>query len=76
MATVYLMINTELGSEREVQKELKEIEGVKETYLIYGVYDIIARIETETMEELKDIIAMNIRRLHKIKSTLSMIVIE
>ena len=76
MATVFIMINTELGSEREVQKELKEIEGVKETYLVYGVHDIIVRIETETMEELKDIIAMNIRRLHKIKSTLSMIVIE
>lgn len=76
MATVFVMINTELGAESEVLNELKAIEEVKETYLVYGVYDLIARIETETMDELKDIIALNVRRIQKVKSTLSMIVIE
>jgi DNA-binding Lrp family transcriptional regulator len=76
MATVFVMINTELGAESEVLNELKAIEEVKETYLVYGVYDLIARIETETMDELKDIIALNVRRIQKVKSKLSMIVNE
>lgn len=76
MATVYVMINTELGAESEVVKELKEIEEVKETHLVFGVYDIIARIETENMEDLKDIVASKVRGLDKVRSTLTMLVVE
>jgi len=68
------MINTEIGSESEVLEELKAIPEIKETYLVYGVYDIIARIETETMQELKDAMSLKIRRLDKVRSTLTMIV--
>jgi DNA-binding Lrp family transcriptional regulator len=53
MATAYVLVNTELGHETEVVKELKRIKGILETYLVYGVYDIIGRIEAETMEELE-----------------------
>lgn len=76
MATVFVMINAELGSESEVLNGLKEIKEVKEAHLVYGVYDIIARIETGTMQELKDIIAWKVRRLDKVRSTLTMIVIQ
>ena len=76
MATVYVMINTELGAESEVVKKLKEIKEVKETHLVFGVYDIIARIETENMEDLKDIVASQVRGLDKVRSTLTMLVVE
>lgn len=74
MATAFVMINTEIGSESEVLEELKAIPEINETYLVYGVYDIIARIETETMQELKDTMSLKIRRLDKVRSTLTMIV--
>jgi len=74
LATAFVMINTEIGSESEVLEELKAIPEIKETYLVYGVYDIIARIETETMQELKDAMSLKIRRLDKVRSTLTMIV--
>ncbi|MCW4050526.1 MAG: Lrp/AsnC ligand binding domain-containing protein [Candidatus Bathyarchaeota archaeon] len=75
MATAFIMINAEIGSENEVLMKLKEIGEVKETHMVYGVYDIIARVETETMPELKDIISWKIRRIEKVRSTLTMIVI-
>ena len=75
MDTAYVLINTELGSEPEVMKGLELIEEVKETYLVYGVYDIIARIETDTKKGLKDIVHSKVRRLDKIRSTLTMIVV-
>jgi DNA-binding Lrp family transcriptional regulator len=75
LATAFVLINAEIGSESEVLKGLKEIEEVKEAYMVYGVYDIIARIQTETMQELKDIISWKIRRLDKVRSTLTMIVV-
>jgi len=76
MATAYVLINTDMGYEGEVLKQLKEMQGVKEVYLVYGVYDIIAKIEAESMEQVKEIITWKIRRLEKVRSTLSMIVME
>ena len=75
MATAFVLINAELGAETEVLKGLKDVKEVKEAHMLYGVYDIIARIETDTMQELKDIIGWKIRRLDKVRSTLTMIVV-
>lgn len=75
MATAFVLINAEIGSESDVLKDLKDIPEVKEAHMVYGVYDIIARIETETMQDLKDTISWKIRRLDKVRSTLTMIVV-
>ena len=75
MATAFVLINAEIGAESEVLKDLNAITEVKEAHMVYGVYDIIARVETETMQELKDTISWKIRRLDKVRSTLTMIVV-
>ncbi len=75
MATAYVLINVEIGSEEEVLRSLDPISEVKEAHLAYGVYDIIAVIETETMQELKDTVSWKIRRLDKVRTTLTMIVV-
>ena len=75
MATAFVLLNADLGAETEVLKGLKDVKEVKEAHMVYGVYDIIARIETDTMQELKDVISWKIRRLDKLKSTLTMIVV-
>jgi len=71
-----VLINSEIGSEEAVLLELRKIKNVVESYVVYGVYDIIAKVEAETMEKLKECITWNIRRLEKVRSTLTMIVIE
>ena len=75
MATAFVLINAEIGAENEVLRDLKTIPEVKEAHMVYGVYDIIARVETESMQELKDTISWKIRRLDKVRSTLTMIVV-
>lgn len=74
MAEAFILINTEIGSEEEVLKKLTGIGGVKEAYMVYGVYDIIAKIEAEDLDKLKDIVTWKIRRLDKVRSTITMIV--
>ncbi len=74
MTTAFVLINTELGSESEIRASLKEIPEVKEAYMVYGVYDIVARIEAKSMEELKELIGTKIRGQDKVRSTLTMIV--
>jgi len=74
MASV--LINAEIGSEDVVVKGLKGVSQVKEAYMVYGVYDIVAKVAADSMDKLKEIITWKIRRLNKVKSTLTMIVIE
>jgi len=76
MAKAYVLINTELGAEEEVVRALDEILEVRETYVVYGVYDMIAILETETIQEIKDAIFTKIRAMEKIKSTITMMVID
>ena len=76
MPLAFVLINAEIGEEAEVIKALKKIENVKEAHLIYGVYDIIARVEADSMDRLKEIITWKMMKLDKVRSTLTMIVIE
>jgi len=75
MPVAFVFINTEIGSEEEVLKGLQDVEGVKESYIVYGVYDIVAKIEADTADKLKDVITSNIRRLNKVRSSLIMAVV-
>ena len=76
MPTAFVLVNTEIGSEADVLKDLKKVEGVDEVFAVYGVYDLIARVRADTMGELKEIITRHIRRIARVRSTLTLLVIE
>ena len=76
MPVAFVLINAEIGAEAEVLKEIKKVKGVEEAHTVYGVYDIVAKIEGGSMDELKEIVTWRIRRLSKVRSTLTMPVIE
>jgi len=59
-----------------VLEALKKIDAVKEADMLYGVYDVIAKVEAETMDKLKEIVTWQVRRLDKVQSTQTMMVIE
>ncbi|MEM4407103.1 MAG: Lrp/AsnC ligand binding domain-containing protein, partial [Candidatus Caldarchaeum sp.] len=69
MPSAFVLINTEIGAEEEVVNELKKIAYIKEAYVVYGVYDIVAKVEADSMEKLKEIVSWSIRRLEKVRST-------
>jgi DNA-binding Lrp family transcriptional regulator len=76
MPLAFLLINTALGSEDQVVGELRKIPNVKQVYPVYGVYDIVAKVEAESMGKLKEIVSLKVRKLENVRSTLTMIVIE
>ncbi len=76
MATAYVLINCELGSEETIIKQLKGMEGIKEVHGTFGAYDILAKIESVTVEELRETITWKIRKIEKIRSTLTLMGIE
>jgi DNA-binding Lrp family transcriptional regulator len=76
MPKAFVLMNAELGSEDAIVGELKRLDGVKEVYQVYGVYDIVAQVESDTMERVKETITWKLRKLNGVKSTLTMIVME
>ena len=76
MPTAYVLINCDLGSEEEILRELKKLPEIIEVSGVYGVYDIILKIRSDTMEKLRETITWHVRRIDKVRSTLTMIVIE
>jgi DNA-binding Lrp family transcriptional regulator len=76
LATVYVLINCELGSEDVVIFELKSIEGVIDVHGTFGAYDILAKVESGSVEALRETITWKIRKIPKIRSTLTLMGIE
>jgi DNA-binding Lrp family transcriptional regulator len=76
MPLAFVLINAEIGSESAVHDTLTQIAHVTEAYVVYGVYDIVAKVEADTMARLKEVITFQIRRLDKVRSTLTMIVMD
>ncbi len=76
MPTAFVLINVEISQMESVLEKLKKINAVKEAHMLYGVYDLIAKVEADAMEKLKEIITWQVRRLEKVQSTQTMMVIE
>ena len=76
MAQAFVLINCELGSEEEIISELKTFPDVKEVHGTFGAYDIIAKISSESVEKIRETISWKIRKIEKIRSTLTLTKVE
>jgi DNA-binding Lrp family transcriptional regulator len=76
MESAFVFINTEPASMPEVLKKVRAIEGVEEAAMVYGVYDIVAKVKAETMDQLKHIITHKVRTLANVRTTQTFLVIQ
>lgn len=76
MPTAFVFINTEPASMPEVLNEVRAIEGVEEAEMVYGVYDIVAKLKAETMDTLKQILTYRIRKIDKVLATQTLLVVR
>ncbi len=76
MTTAYVLINCDLGYEAEVIDEVKQLEDVKEAHGVFGAYDILAKVESDSVEHLRETITWKIRKLNRVRSTLTLLAIE
>jgi len=79
--TAYVLLNSDLGSDESIIAEAKKILASEkniqfEIQGVYGVYDIVLKITTDTTDHLRSIITNKIRKINKVQSTLTMMVIE
>ena len=80
MPTAYVLLNSDLGSDASIINEVKQIlqeENVEyEVQGVYGVYDIVLKLSSDNADNLRGIITNKIRKISKVQSTLTMMVIE
>ena len=80
MPTAYVLLNSDLGSDESIISEVKQIlaeeDVASEVQGVYGVYDIVLKLSSDDGEKLRAIITNRIRKISKVQSTLTMMVIE
>ena len=76
MAIAYVLVNCDLGFEAEIIDEIKQLEDVKEVHGVFGAYDILAKVESANVENLRDTITWKIRKLNRVRSSLTLMAIE
>ncbi len=81
MPTAYILLNSDLGSDTKIISQIKKIldesSSVQyEVQGVYGVYDIVVKVTSESVDKIRSIITNQIRKIDKVHSTLTMMVIE
>lgn len=76
MRLAYVLINCDIGKEAAVLEELRRTQGVLEAHLLYGVYDVIAKVAGSSDEELRTIVVERIRKIPGVRHTLTMPVVD
>lgn len=80
MPTAYILLNSKPDSEIEIINNIKKIVNGNSQFKyeiqgVYGVYDIVVKIECEKMEDVRDVLG-KIRRVDNVISTITMLVNE
>ncbi len=76
MATAYVLVSCDLGFDAETIHEIKQVEDVKEVNGVFGAYDIIVKLESANADILRDTIIWKIRKLNRVRSTLTLMTME
>jgi len=76
MSKAIVLINAELGTEGDLLQKLKKIDFVKETYVVFGVYDIVVMLEGGSQDDVKKTITGEIRDFPEVRSSLIMMVAD
>ena len=81
LPTSYILINSDLGTDETIITKIKEIladnkEIQYEIKGVYGVYDIVLKLSSDDVDNLRSTITNKIRKIASVESTLTMMVIE
>ncbi|MFH1327669.1 MAG: Lrp/AsnC ligand binding domain-containing protein [Candidatus Bathyarchaeota archaeon] len=76
MISAFILVNVDMGAEEEVLKEVQKLPDVKEAYFVYGVHDIVAKVEGETVDTIRKNVFSKVRLMDKVRVTHTMIITE
>jgi len=63
MISALVLVNTHIGEENQVLERVRNVEGVEEAHVLSGIYNLLVKIEANSIDKLKDIISLQLRNL-------------
>lgn len=69
MVKAFVLMELDPGSEKEVVEQVRGVEGVTEAHLVYGVYDVLAEIEVEELDDVKAMVSGELRQIEGVRKT-------
>ena len=76
MPGAFVLINVESGSQDSVLKDLRTVAPIEESHMFYGAYDLIVKVKSESMHDLKEIVSYKIRAIKNVRSTLTLMMVN
>ncbi len=76
MALAIVLISAEPGKDRKVANEVKKLKGVEKAFLVSGMYDVVARVQRASSEEILALVYDKIRPIPGVKSSQTMFALE
>ena len=70
----YVLFKVSSGTEREVCQKLIEFDEVLHADIIFGEYDVVAKIETQDLSMLEEFVSRKVRNVPNVLVTSTMIV--
>lgn len=74
--SAFILLNVQPGMLEKVREGLKQIDKVKEVHAVYGIYDLIVKIDFENMDELKNQVLNSSIILEGVKNSMTMICVN
>ncbi len=76
MISAYVLMRVKPGMDRTVLNNAKRLTQVKTTETLYGEYDMLIRVEVETLDDLDSFIFDTIRNIKGVESSTTLIAIK
>ena len=76
MVTAFVLVVADSGSEKKIADKLADADGVDDVEVIYGDYDLIAKIHVADIAQLGDFIINNIRSIKGVRRTSTLIAVD
>ncbi len=76
MVQAYILITAAIGKVKQVAKEVKKIQDVKEVHVVTGPYDIIAYVDTKSVDTLSKAVVEGTHKVKGVVDTNTAIVID
>ena len=72
MEKAYILLSCEIGKEHDLASQLRAIDEIKGILITFGEYDIVVEAETTNSDKMDELITSKIRKLDKIRSTITL----
>ncbi len=72
MEKAYILLSCDIGKEHELASHLRQFNEIRSLMITYGDYDIVVEAETENSAQMDNLITSKIRKLEKIRSTITL----